>query len=538
MTSASASSREPERPDTSSTPTAPPGAAPPPRSAHVAMIVCTSLCAQVASQPAYTDVVSATPPDTRERANKWVVLAISATAAFMTTLDASIVNISLPAIAHAFGVPLAGSIEWVIIGYLVVIAAILLTAGRLADMFGQRPIFVVGVAIFTLGSVCCGAAPGLGALIAARIFQGLGASLIFAVNLAMVTHAFPAAERGRALGINAVVVALGVTVGPTIGGVLTQSLSWRWIFYVNVPIGAAVLIAAWRLLTERIHHSPVRFDLAGAALLALGLALITLGMSFGQEWGWTSPRFLLSVVGGIVALAIALTVERRQAAPILDFALLRSRVFASSEVSFTLCMLALFAVGFLLPFYLEELRGYNALQAGLLLTPLSLVLAVVAPISGVLADRLGSSWLAPLGLGIACVGLLLLSGLNAQRSVAYLILCLVVTGIGQGLFQSPNTRALMGAAPAGRQGVASGLLATGRVVGQTLSVAISGAVFTSSGAAAAGATLTTHRGHLSEAQVTALQQVFVSGLHAAFLVCAVLAAIGVGAALLRGQSGA
>ena len=538
MTSASASSREPEGPDTSSTPAAPGGAAPPPRSAHVAMIVCTSLCAQVASQPAYTDVVSATPPDTSERANKWVVLAISGTAAFMTTLDSSIVNISLPAIAQAFGVPLAGSIEWVLIGYLVVIAAILLTAGRLADMLGRRPIFLVGVAIFTLGSACCGAAPSLGALIAARLFQGIGAALIFAVNLAMVTHAFPAAERGRALGINAVVVALGVTVGPTVGGLLTQSLSWRWIFYVNVPIGVVVLIAAWRLLTERTHRSAVRFDMVGAGLLALGLALLTLGLSFGQEWGWTSVRLLASVVGGVGALLLAMIVERRQPAPILDVALLRRRVFASAEVSFTLCMLALFAVGFLLPFYLEELRGYDALQAGLLLTPLSLMLAVVAPISGSLADRVGSRWLAPLGLGIACVGLLLLSGLDAQRSVAYLILCLVVTGVGQGLFQSPNTRALMGAAPANRQGVASGLLATGRVVGQTLSVAISGAVFTSSGAAAAGAMLTTHRGSLSGSQVAALQQVFASGLHAAFLVCAVLAAIGVGASLVRGQSGA
>ncbi|MGZ3601574.1 MAG: MFS transporter [Ktedonobacterales bacterium] len=503
--------------------------------AYVAMIVCTSLSTQAASQAVHTDVSSPTAVDTEERANKWVILAIAGGAAFMTTLDSSIVNISLPAIARNFGVPLAGSVEWVVIGYLVVIAALLLTVGRLADQFGRKPIFLAGVAIFTLGSAFCGAAPSLGALIAARLLQGVGAAGIFAVNLAMITRAFPPSERGRALGINAVLVALGVSVGPTIGGILTQSLSWRWIFYVNLPIGIVVLIASWRLLTERPHYGHIRFDLPGAALLAIGLASLTLGLSFGQEWGWTSLRFIASLVIGIASLAAVVVVERRQPAPILDLTLLRNRVFVSANVSFMLCMLALFAVGFLLPFYFEDLRGYNALQSGLLLTPLSLSLAVVAPISGNLADRMGSRWLSPVGLSIACVGLLLLSQLDARTPLGYVVLCLVVTGIGQGIFQAPNTRTLMGAVPVSHQGVASGILATSRVIGQSLSVAVSGAIFTSLGAAAAGNILATHRGQLSGAQLATLQQTFVYGLHAAFLVCAVLAAFGVVTALVRGD---
>ncbi len=507
----------------------------PPCSAQIALVVSSSLCAQAPSRQAHADVTTPTPVDRAERANKWVVLALSGTAAFMTTLDSSIVNIALPSLAHAFGVPLAGSIEWVLISYLVVIAAVLLTFGRLADMLGRKPLLLAGLAVFTLGSALCGAAPSLGALIAARCFQGLGAAAIFSVNIAMITGSFPAAERGRALGINAILVALGVSVGPTIGGILTQVLSWRWIFYVNLPIGALAFLAAWRLLTERHHLERQRFDLPGAVLLAAGLATLTLGLSFGQEWGWGSFRFLAAMLIAAATLAGAAWVERRAPAPVLDPALLRNQVFAFANVSFMICMLALFAVSFLLPFYFEELQGYDTIWSGLLLTPLSLTLAVVAPGAGVLADRVGSRWLAPLGLAIACAGLLLLSGLTHASSIAYLIVCLIVTGIGQGLFQSPNARAIMGAAPPDEQGVASGILATGRVIGQSLSVAVAGAVFTSFGGAAAGAALAAGRETLSVAQVAALQQTFVTGLHAAFVVCAMFAAVGVVTALVRGK---
>src|SRR5882672_1384427 len=196
-----------------------------------------------------------------ERANKWAVLVLSATGAFMMTLDASIVNIGLPSIAHSFGRPINGSVEWVITGYLVVIAAALLTFGRLADMLGQKPIFLAGLVVFTLASAACGAAPSLAALIAARCLQGLGAALIFAVNIAMITRAFPARERGRALGITAVITALGVSIGPTANGFITQHLTWRWIFYVNVPVGVVVTAGAFRLLTERPKRGTERFDL-------------------------------------------------------------------------------------------------------------------------------------------------------------------------------------------------------------------------------------------------------------------------------------
>ena len=473
-----------------------------------------------------------------EHANKWAVFGIVAMGVFMSTLDSSIVNISLPTIARYFGVPLSGAVEWVIISYLVVIAAVLLSIGRLADIVGRKPIWAAGLAIFTIGSALCGAAPSLGFLIAARGLQGLGGALLFAISPAMITSAFPQEERGRALGLNAVTVALGVSVGPTIGGILTESFTWRSIFYVNVPIGIAGFILTLRVLTERIRWGGVRgrFDPLGAVLLAVGLASLTLGLSFGTEIGWGSPLLKVLLALAVVALVAFAIVETRVSDPIVEFGLLRNRVFASANVSLVLSFLALFAVSFLMPFYLEELKQFSTLQAGLLLTPLPLAIAVVAPISGSLADRIGTRWLAAGGLSLACIGLIVISQLDQHSSVFDIVWRLAITGIGQGLFQSPNNSALMGSAPESQRGVASGFLATGRVIGQSISVALAGAIFVGLGGAQAGQMLASMPAHpLSMPQAAALQETFVRSFRAAFLVCAAIAAIGVATSLVRGK---
>lgn len=472
--------------------------------------------------------------------NKWVVFAIVAVGVFMSTLDSSIVNISLPTIASFFRVPLSGAVEWVIIVYLVVIAATLLTIGRVADMTGRKYIWAAGLAIFTIGSALCGAAPSLGFLIAARAFQAIGGSLLFAVSAAMLTAAFPPNERGRVLGMNALVVALGISVGPTLGGFITQYLTWRWIFYVNVPLGVIGVIATLRVLRETRRGGRGQFDPWGAILLTIGLASITLGLSFGQEWGWSSPTLIATLVIGVVALVALLVVERRVASPIVPLGLLKDRVFASANLSLILSFLALFAVSFMMPFYLEQLRNFSLIESGLLLTPLPLTIAVIAPFSGRLADRIGTRWLAASGLAIACVGLALISQLHENSSVFDIVWRLVVTGFGQALFQSPNNSALMGSAPRAAQGVASGFLATGRVIGQSTSVALAGAVFTSLGGALAGARLDAlHHWQgprsYSPHAIASLQTTFVSAFHATFLVCAAVAVIGVFASLVRGK---
>jgi EmrB/QacA subfamily drug resistance transporter len=470
--------------------------------------------------------------------NKWIILTLSAAASFMTTLDGSIVNIGLPNIAHTFHAGISGATEWIIIGYLVVIAAVLLTCGRLADMLGRKPIFLSGLVVFILGSTLSGLAPSLLLLILARLFQGIGGALIFSVNVAMITSAFPNNERGLALGLNAVVVSLGVAAGPTIGGIITQYLTWRWIFFVNVPICILVLLASLYMYREQrpqpAQHE--RFDPLGAALLAVGLAALTLGLSFGQEWGWLSGATLAALGTSALMLGVGVYVEAHVERPIVNLKLVTNRVFAFANISFILCMMALFAPGFLLPFYFEELHGFSTIQTGLMLTPLPLMLAVVAPLSGMLADRQGSRWLSPVGLAIACLGLFLLSQINAHSSTLDIIWRLAVTGVGQGLFQSPNTRTMMGAAPRNAQGEASGLLATGRVIGQSMSVALTGTVFAALGGAAAGALLSSPQArNLSPASISGLQQTFVSGFHGALLVCAAFAATGIFTALARGS---
>ena len=469
--------------------------------------------------------------DGKEHASKWALFVIVAIGIFMATLDSSIVNISLPSIARDFGTPLNGAVEWVIISYLVVTAALLLTAGRLSDMIGRKAIWAVGLSVFTAGSAFCGVAPSLGFLVAARAAQGLGSALLFSTSPAMITNAFPPQERGRALGLNSVIVALGVSVGPTLGGFITAYLSWRWIFYVNVPIGIVGILLTLRVLTEKFHRNSGKFDPLGALLLGVGLTSLTAALSFGQEIGWFSPLFIAGILIGIVALGFIPFVEHRVANPIIDMQLLRNRVFLSINMSIILSFLALFAVSFLMPFYLEQLRGFPTKIVGLLLTPLPIMIALVAPFSGSLADRFGSTrWLASGGLAIACVGLLLLSLLNAHSSVFDIIWRLVVTGIGQGMFQSPNNSALLGSVPPQQRGIASGFLATGRVMGQSLSVALAGAIFVSLGGSAAGLAIQQHSGNLS-----ALQQTFTTSFQTALLVCAFIAAIGVFTSLVRGE---
>jgi EmrB/QacA subfamily drug resistance transporter len=387
--------------------------------------------------------------------------------------------------------------------------------------------------IFTVGSALCGAAPSLGILILARLFQGIGGALIMAVSPVMLTSAFPPNERGRALGLNAINVSLGVSVGPALGGFITSAFSWRWIFYVNVPIGIMGLIATWLWLKGKEHRTPGRFDPLGALLLGIGLAGLTGALSFGQEFGWGSPLILGGLIVGLLSLASLPFVEGRVQNPVIVFSLLMNRVFTSSLLSSILSFLAMFAVSFLLPFYFEELRGFTPEVSGLLLLPMPLTIAVIAPFSGSLADRYGTRWLASGGMALACLGLVLISTLNEQSSLFDIMWRLFIAALGQALFQSPNNSALLGAAPRDLQGSASGFLATGRVFGQSMSIAIAGAIFAGLGGAAAGQFLVTH--HPAGAQLEALRQTFVFSMRATFLVCAGIAAIGVFASLVRGK---
>jgi EmrB/QacA subfamily drug resistance transporter len=461
--------------------------------------------------------------------SKWKVLAVVGVGVFMCTLDSSIVNVSLPAIAGHFAVPVGAAVEWVVIAYLVVIASTLLTMGRLSDRVGRRTIWILGLMVFTAGSALCGGAPSLALLIAARVVQGIGGSMLMAVSPAMLVAAFPPQERGRALGFNAMVVAFGITAGPALGGAITQQASWRWIFYINLPIGIAGAVATYGVLPRDTPREARRFDVAGAVLLGITLGALATGLSVGNEVGWSSPLVLGLGAAVVVGLALFLVQARRHPAPVLDRSLFENRLFAWATISLVLSFLSVFAVPFLLPIYLQQLRGFDALETGLMLTPFPLLLGVVAPVSGHLADRFGTRWLAAVGMTIMCGGLLLLSRIDDRTSVAGVIWPQLVAALGMALFSSPNNSAIMGAAPRDRQGVAAGMLATGRTMGQSLSVAISGAVFGTLGAAAAGRALLAHPGD------PALSATFVHGFHGAMLTSAAIAALAIATSLLRGR---
>ncbi|MEW6660227.1 MAG: MFS transporter [Thermodesulfobacteriota bacterium] len=476
----------------------------------------------------------AAAPGGGETAGKWTVMGMVDIGAFMATLDASIVNISLPQISLYFQVPLSGLVEWVIIAYLLVIASLLLILGRLSDMLGEKLLWVLGLAIFTVSSALCGAAPSLLSLVLFRAFQGIGGAMLMAIGPAMITRAFPAGERGRALGLLGLVVAAGTSAGPTVGGFITQVFSWRWIFYINVPIGIIGVIATLRLLTEPMRPAwgRQRFDLRGAALLAGGLCCLMLGLSFGQELGWHSLTIVGLLAGALALLGAFIINEMVVEQPIVDFSLFRNRLFSGALASSFLCFLALFAVMFLMPFYLQELLALSPQEAGLIMTAVPLTISVVAPISGWLSDRFGSRVLSSLGMAVSCAGLWFLSQLTARASVWDIVWPLAVTGFGQALFQPPNNNAVMGAVPPPRLGIASSLLATVRVLGQAASVALAGAIFTALGGARAGAAL----GQKWGLPVATLEATFLHAFRLALLTCMAIAALGVFTSLLRGQA--
>lgn len=486
------------------------------------------------AHPPETPGEQAAPPSGGNQSNKWTVLGIVGIGVFMATLDASIVNISLPKIASSFHVPLSGMVEWVIIGYLIVVAGILLSLGRLADMVGRKLLWTMGLILFTVSSALCGAAPSLPWLVFARAAQGVGGAMLMAISPAMTTRAFPSNERGRALGIIAAIVAIGTSAGPTLGGIITEAFTWRWIFYINVPVGIIGVFATLRYFPEKIRLSrgSQRFDPVGASLLCGGLTALMLGMTFGQEAGWSSGVIIGLFCASVVLLVLFVFTEKRVSQPIVDLSLFRIRLFAASLVSSFLSFMALFAVMFLMPFYLEELRGFTPDHAGLLLTAVPLTIGLVSPVSGYLSDIFGSRALSSLGLGIASAGLWFLADLKPHTSVHGIIWPLVIAGLGQALFQTPNNNAMMGSVPPNRVGTASGFLATVRVLGQGFSVALAGAIFTSLGGAKAGVMLS----QKGAAGLAPLQNTFIHAYHMALMTCMIIATIGVLTSLMRGRA--
>lgn len=409
---------------------------------------------------------------------KWWVLLAVGVGTFMSALDGSVVNTILPVVNYSFGTDVA-TIEWVITIYLLVVSALLLSFGRLGDLRGHKPVYVTGFAVFILGSALCGLAPTAPALIAFRALQALGAAMLFANSPAILTKNFPAAQRGQALGLQATMTYLGLTVGPSLGGWLANQFSWRAVFYINVPVGLLALLLSARLIPRDLpaeHAEP--FDLAGAATFMAGLVALLFALNQGHAWGWTSPAIVGLLTAAVLLLALFLSIERRVPNPMLDLSLFERRVFSASAASAVLNYICVYSILFLLPFYLIQGRGLNPAQAGLLLTAQPLVMSITAPLSGTLSDRIGTRLLTTLGMLVLAAGLFLLSRLGPHSSLGTVAAALAVAGLGLGIFVSPNNSAMMGAAPRHRQGIAAGVLASARNVGMVLGVGLAGAILT------------------------------------------------------------
>ncbi|MEJ2641874.1 MAG: MFS transporter [Desulfosarcinaceae bacterium] len=464
-----------------------------------------------------------------DAADKWVYFSLVAVGVFMSTVDSSIVNLALPVIMRDFTQPLE-VMEWVIVIYLLTISALLLTFGRLSDLRGRRWVYCRGFLIFTLGSLLCSVAQSIWLLIAARAFQGIGAAMLMACSPAIIVDVFPPAERGRALGMVGTVTAIGLTTGPALGGFILDHFSWRAIFFINIPIGLTACLAANRILkrgsTDVARQEPL--DVVGALLQALCLCSFLYLLSHLKDLGHT-PVWAAVLAGiSLAAGGLFLWFEERTLYPIFDLSLLRLRLFILPVASATILFAGLFTIVFLAPFYLLHPAGYDVDQAGLLMMVPFVLLSVISPLSGSLADRIGSRLLCSLGMLVLSASLLALSGLPPEASAFQVIWRLALTGVGIALFLPPNSAAAMGSVPPHQRGIASGTVATARNFGMVFGVALAGTVFNLIFARLSGGeSLKVFRPELTPAFMTAFT--------IAMRVGSGLAAIGVVVSYLRGK---
>lgn len=396
---------------------------------------------------------------------------------FMSTLDSSIVNISLPTLVQALDTNFA-TVQWVVLSYLLVITTLILSVARLGDMVGKKKLYNVGLVLFTLGSLLSGLAAGVGWLIAFRALQGTGAVMMTALGTAIITEVFPARERGRALGINGAIVSVGIALGPTLGGVLIGLVGWRSVFLVNVPVGILAALIVWRVVPASAQGAPgQRFDLAGALLGFLTLGSYALGMTLGQRAGFGDALVVALLVAAGAGLVAFVLVESRVRQPMIDLSLFRNVLFGVNLLM-GLLVFVLIAGFFIMPFFLELVQGYRTEQVGLLMAVFPVTMGLVAPVSGALSDRYGSRVISLIGLVTIGAGSLLVSTLHADVTPLGYVLRFAPLGVGVGMFNSPNNSAIMGAVPRERLGVASGLLALSRTLGQMTGLPLIGAVFT------------------------------------------------------------
>jgi EmrB/QacA subfamily drug resistance transporter len=418
------------------------------------------------------------PHPKTDYSKKWLITAAVAAGTFLGTIDGSIVNIALPTLVRELHSDFS-TIQWVVLAYLLTTTTFLLSIGRLADLIGKKSLYLAGFIIFTTMSALCGLATSAPMLIGLRVFQALGAVLMFALGSAIITEAFPANERGFALGFNGLMVSLGSISGPSVGGMILDTLPWRWIFYVNVPVGLVGAFLVYRFVPNHRPGSTEKFDYSGSICIFLGLLGFLVALTFGQSTGFFQPNVIGLMLFSIIFFYIFLRIERKVPYPMINLHLFSNRQFSVSVITGFLSFISSSGNVLLAPFFLQNMLGFSPGRAGLLLITVPVAMGITAPIAGYLSDRLGSRPLTIFGLSFLCLGYLLVSGLDLSTTTINYILRFIPVGIGLGAFQSPNNSAIMGSVPPKHFGIASSLLALTRTTGQTVGISLMGAIWAS-----------------------------------------------------------
>jgi EmrB/QacA subfamily drug resistance transporter len=410
---------------------------------------------------------------------KWWTLGAVSFALFMIMLDNTVVNVALPSIQRDLGIGLT-ELEWTVNAYALTFAVLMLTGGKLADFFGRRRVFLIGLVIFTLSSLACGLATTGGTLIGARTLQGVGAALMMPATLSIISATFPPHQRGMAIGIWAGVSAMALAIGPLIGGLITEHIDWSWIFFLNVPIGVVGLVAGRLVIREsRDTSSDQRLDIPGLLASAIGLFALTFALIEANSYGWTDPLIVGLFVLSAVALAAFVLLELHQRAPLLDLSLFRSATFAGANVVALLVTLAMFGVFFFMSIYMQNVLGYSATKTGAAFLPMTILIILIAPIAGKSSDRIGSRALMTAGMLCLSASLVVFSRLGLDSTFWDIFPGLVVGGFGMALVMTPMTAAALGSVPVEKSGVGSGVLNTFRQVGGALGIAVMGAIVAS-----------------------------------------------------------
>jgi EmrB/QacA subfamily drug resistance transporter len=469
-----------------------------------------------------------TDPKTFPKTQNWLIFFMVAIGIFMATLDGSIVNIALPSIMADLRVPLA-TIQWVTMIYLLTVTSLLLSFGRLSDIQGRRMVYSLGLCLFSFGSFFCGIAPSAHWLIGARFFQGLGAAMTMACTPALIVDTFPETERGRAIGMMGAVVASGLTAGPVLGGLLIHYFSWRSIFYINVPIGLLTAAGVFFLLkgSKADITRQETFDWPGAVLLAILLGSLLMGITHAYDWGYFSLPTLSLIAISILAATCLIYVETRVKHPILSRSLFAIRLFSMPIIAAVILFVCLFALVFLMPFYLIHPGGYPVNVVGGIMACIFVSLFVVSPFSGALYDRIGSRLLCTLAMAIISCSLFSLSTIPANASFFSIIWRLSLAGIGTALFLPPNSAAAFSAVSPESRGVASATVAAARNLGMVLGVAIAGAIFNS-------VFFTLSNGLSLKEYHPSLEEIFMESFHIVMLAGGFIAILGMIIAFLRG----